>query len=162
MGVKTTGTGEKKPTAAKDKKPKRGLRERFFRVYPRIQKRDEENSMVQQGRYCSQHASGAGRYRCIQRRYQHTRLFVFVRAACAWQTDPDRRAMSDINELGSGMNCMLAHTYAGYENKVKTNLEKIIEKSRFAPSDKRYSHPRRKDGRRGRDKRRRRPDHKRG
>ncbi|MGI6202509.1 MAG: preprotein translocase subunit SecE [Eubacteriales bacterium] len=30
-GVKTTGTGEKKPTAAKDKKPKRGLRERFFR-----------------------------------------------------------------------------------------------------------------------------------
>lgn len=35
--------------------------------------------------------------------------------------------MSDINELGSGMNWYVAHTYAGYENKVKTNLEKIIE-----------------------------------
>ena len=44
-GVKTTGTG-KKADAAKDKKPKRGLRERFL-IYPRIQKRDE-NSMVRQ------------------------------------------------------------------------------------------------------------------
>lgn len=35
--------------------------------------------------------------------------------------------MSDINELGTGMNWYVAHTYSGYENKVKTNLEKIVE-----------------------------------
>ena len=36
--------------------------------------------------------------------------------------------MSDINELAKlGPRWYVAHTYSGYENKVKTNLEKIIE-----------------------------------
>ncbi len=36
--------------------------------------------------------------------------------------------MSDINELARlGPRWYVAHTYSGYENKVKTNLEKIIE-----------------------------------
>jgi transcriptional antiterminator NusG len=35
--------------------------------------------------------------------------------------------MSDINEISSEMNWYVAHTYAGYENKVKANLEKIVE-----------------------------------
>ena len=35
--------------------------------------------------------------------------------------------MSDINEMNDGMNWYVAHTYAGYENKVKANLEKIVE-----------------------------------
>ena len=36
--------------------------------------------------------------------------------------------MSDINELQTlGPRWYVAHTYSGYENKVKTNLEKIIE-----------------------------------
>lgn len=35
--------------------------------------------------------------------------------------------MSDINEISSEMNWYVAHTYSGYENKVKTNLEKIVE-----------------------------------
>ena len=36
--------------------------------------------------------------------------------------------MSDINELQRlGPKWYVAHTYSGYENKVKTNLEKIIE-----------------------------------
>lgn len=36
--------------------------------------------------------------------------------------------MSDINELARlGPKWYVAHTYSGYENKVKTNLEKIIE-----------------------------------
>ena len=35
--------------------------------------------------------------------------------------------MSDINEISSEPNWYVAHTYSGYENKVKTNLEKIID-----------------------------------
>lgn len=35
--------------------------------------------------------------------------------------------MSDINEISSEMNWYVAHTYSGYENKVKANLEKIVE-----------------------------------
>jgi transcriptional antiterminator NusG len=35
--------------------------------------------------------------------------------------------MSDINEMNLGPRWYVAHTYSGYENKVKTNLEKIIE-----------------------------------
>ena len=35
--------------------------------------------------------------------------------------------MSDINEMNVGPRWYVAHTYAGYENKVMTNLEKIIE-----------------------------------
>ena len=35
--------------------------------------------------------------------------------------------MSDINEMNVGPRWYVAHTYSGYENKVKTNLEKIIE-----------------------------------
>ena len=35
--------------------------------------------------------------------------------------------MSDINEMNVGPRWYVAHTYAGYENKVKANLEKIIE-----------------------------------
>lgn len=36
--------------------------------------------------------------------------------------------MSDINELAKlGPRWYVAHTYSGYENKVRTNLEKIIE-----------------------------------
>lgn len=35
--------------------------------------------------------------------------------------------MSDINEMNAGPRWYVAHTYSGYENKVKTNLEKIIE-----------------------------------
>ena len=35
--------------------------------------------------------------------------------------------MSDINEMIEGLRWYVAHTYSGYENKVKTNLEKIIE-----------------------------------
>ncbi len=34
--------------------------------------------------------------------------------------------MSDINEMNVGLRWYVAHTYSGYENKVKTNLEKII------------------------------------
>ncbi len=35
--------------------------------------------------------------------------------------------MSDFNELNAGPRWYVAHTYSGYENKVKTNLEKIVE-----------------------------------
>ena len=35
--------------------------------------------------------------------------------------------MSDFNELNVGPKWYVAHTYTGYENKVKANLEKIIE-----------------------------------
>ncbi len=35
--------------------------------------------------------------------------------------------MSDFNELNQGLKWYVIHTYSGYENKVKTNLEKIIE-----------------------------------
>lgn len=35
--------------------------------------------------------------------------------------------MSDIDEISSEPNWYVAHTYSGYENKVKANLEKIIE-----------------------------------
>ena len=35
--------------------------------------------------------------------------------------------MSDINEMNVGLRWYVAHTYSGYENKVKTNLEKIVE-----------------------------------
>jgi len=35
--------------------------------------------------------------------------------------------MSDINEMNVGPRWYVAHTYSGYENKVKVNLEKIIE-----------------------------------
>ncbi len=35
--------------------------------------------------------------------------------------------MSDFDEISSEPRWYVAHTYSGYENKVKTNLEKIIE-----------------------------------
>ena len=35
--------------------------------------------------------------------------------------------MSDINEMNVGPRWYVAHTYSGYENKVKASLEKIIE-----------------------------------
>ena len=35
--------------------------------------------------------------------------------------------MSDINSMNEGPRWYVAHTYSGYENKVKANLEKIIE-----------------------------------
>ncbi len=35
--------------------------------------------------------------------------------------------MSDINEMNEGLKWYVAHTYSGYENKVKANLEKIVE-----------------------------------
>ena len=35
--------------------------------------------------------------------------------------------MSDINEMNEGLKWYVAHTYSGYENKVKSNLAKIIE-----------------------------------
>lgn len=35
--------------------------------------------------------------------------------------------MSNINEMNQGLKWYVAHTYAGYENKVKTSLEKVIE-----------------------------------
>lgn len=35
--------------------------------------------------------------------------------------------MSDINEISPDPHWYVAHTYSGYENKVKANLEKIIE-----------------------------------
>ena len=35
--------------------------------------------------------------------------------------------MSDINEMNVGVRWYVAHTYSGYENKVKTNIEKIVE-----------------------------------
>ncbi len=35
--------------------------------------------------------------------------------------------MSDIDEMNEGLKWYVAHTYSGYENKVKTSLEKIIE-----------------------------------
>lgn len=35
--------------------------------------------------------------------------------------------MSDINEMNAGPKWYVAHTYSGYENKVKMNLEKIVE-----------------------------------
>ena len=35
--------------------------------------------------------------------------------------------MSDFNEASTEMRWYVAHTYSGYENKVKTNLEKIVE-----------------------------------
>ncbi len=35
--------------------------------------------------------------------------------------------MSDINEMNVGTRWYVAHTYSGYENKVKASLEKIIE-----------------------------------
>ena len=35
--------------------------------------------------------------------------------------------MSDFNEMNVGPRWYVAHTYSGYENKVKASLEKIIE-----------------------------------
>lgn len=35
--------------------------------------------------------------------------------------------MSDINEMNLGPRWYVAHTYSGYENKVKANLQKIVE-----------------------------------
>ena len=35
--------------------------------------------------------------------------------------------MSDINEMNVGVRWYVAHTYSGYENKVKASLERIIE-----------------------------------
>ena len=35
--------------------------------------------------------------------------------------------MSDINEMNAGMRWYVAHTYSGYENKVKVDIEKTIE-----------------------------------
>ena len=35
--------------------------------------------------------------------------------------------MSNINEMNVGLRWYVAHTYSGYENKVKTSLEKVIE-----------------------------------
>lgn len=35
--------------------------------------------------------------------------------------------MSDINEMNVGSRWYVAHTYSGYENKVKASLEKIVE-----------------------------------
>ena len=35
--------------------------------------------------------------------------------------------MSDIDEMNVGPRWYVAHTYSGYESKVKTNLEKIVE-----------------------------------
>ena len=35
--------------------------------------------------------------------------------------------MSDINEMNVGLRWYVAHSYSGYENKVKTSLEKIVE-----------------------------------
>ena len=35
--------------------------------------------------------------------------------------------MSDFNEMNAGPRWYVAHTYSGYENKVKMNLEKIVE-----------------------------------
>ncbi len=35
--------------------------------------------------------------------------------------------MSDIDEMNVGLRWYVAHTYSGYENKVKTSLEKIVE-----------------------------------
>ena len=35
--------------------------------------------------------------------------------------------MSDINEMNVGPKWYIAHTYSGYENKVKASLEKIVE-----------------------------------
>ncbi len=35
--------------------------------------------------------------------------------------------MSDFNEMNAGPKWYVVHTYSGYENKVKANLEKIIE-----------------------------------
>ena len=35
--------------------------------------------------------------------------------------------MSDINEMNVGTRWYVAHTYSGYESKVKANLEKIVE-----------------------------------
>jgi transcriptional antiterminator NusG len=36
--------------------------------------------------------------------------------------------MSDINEMNVGPRWYVAHTYTGYENKVKANVEKTVEK----------------------------------
>ena len=41
--------------------------------------------------------------------------------------------MSDINEMNVGPRWYVAHTYSGYENKVKANLEKIIENRGLGP-----------------------------
>lgn len=35
--------------------------------------------------------------------------------------------MSDINEMNVGVRWYVVHTYSGYENKVMTNLVKIVE-----------------------------------
>ena len=35
--------------------------------------------------------------------------------------------MSDINEMNVGLRWYVAHTYSGYENKVKQNLEQIVK-----------------------------------
>ena len=35
--------------------------------------------------------------------------------------------MSDIDGMNIGLRWYVAHTYSGYENKVKANLEKIVE-----------------------------------
>ena len=41
--------------------------------------------------------------------------------------------MSDINEMNVGPRWYVAHTYSGYENKVKASLEKIIENRGLGP-----------------------------
>ena len=39
--------------------------------------------------------------------------------------------MSNINEMNVGLRWYVAHTYSGYENKVKASLEKVIENRGF-------------------------------
>ena len=41
--------------------------------------------------------------------------------------------MSDINEMNVGVRWYVAHTYSGYENKVKASLEKIVENRGILP-----------------------------
>ena len=49
--------------------------------------------------------------------------------------------MSDINEMNVGVRWYVVHTYSGYENKVMTNLVKIVENRGLS---KRRASPKRK------------------
>ena len=42
--------------------------------------------------------------------------------------------MSNINEMNVGPRWYVAHTYSGYENKIKTSLEKVIENKGLSDS----------------------------
>ena len=58
---------------------------------------------------------------------QHHAVRIPYPAVSTDMRDPKGATMSDINEMNVGLRWYVAHTYSGYENKVKQNLEQIVK-----------------------------------